>query len=84
VQIALLLCFVDISSYIMLELNDVMTRAFHRAPPTHQMAVGPVIFALTFKARNSADRVLGTDVLIKSSVLSYQKQGISPQCLVSE
>lgn len=62
-----------------------MTHASERAPPTHKMAVWPItIFPLTFKARNSADRVLDTDILIKSYVLSKQKQGLSLKLLVSE
>ena len=58
-----------------------MTHAFERAPPTHKMAIWPIT---TFEARNFADRVLGTDILIKSSVLSKQKQGLSLKLLVSE
>ena len=52
--------------YRWLELNDLITHGFDRAPPTHNVAVRPIIiFALTFKARNTDDRVLGTDSLIK-------------------
>ena len=36
--------------------------AFERAPPTHNVAVWPIIiFALTFKARNPMNRVPGAD-----------------------
>ncbi len=56
-------CFFD---YRRLELDHFVTHAFERAPPTHKVAVWPIILlALTFKARNSADRILGTDILIK-------------------
>ena len=45
-------CFFD---YRWLELNDLSAHGFERAPPTHKVAVRPIIiFALTFKARCSA------------------------------
>ncbi len=75
-------CFFD---YRWLELDDLIAHGFERAPPTHKVAVRPIIiFALTFKARNTDNRVFSTDNLIKSSVLSKQKQGLSLKLLVSE
>ena len=75
-------CFFD---YKWLELDHFIAHAFERTPPTHKMAVRPmIIFALTRKARNMHNRVLVTDNLIKSSVLSHQKQVLSLKLLVSE
>ena len=75
-------CFFD---YRWLELNDLSAHGSERAPPTHNVAVRPIIiFALTFKARNSVNRVPGADFIVQSSVFSYQKQGLLPQLLVSE
>jgi len=85
VQSAISQCFVCFLAYKWLELNDFNAHGFERAPPTHNVAVRPVIiFALTFKARNSVNRVPGTDFLVQSSILSYQKQGLSLELLVSE
>jgi hypothetical protein len=71
--------------YRRLELDDLIAHASKRTPPTHKVAVRPIIiFALTFKARNTHNRVLATDILIKSSVLSHQKQCLSLKSLVSE
>ena len=43
-----------------------MAHAFERAPSTHKVAVQLVIiFALTFKARNTHNEVLAIDNLIK-------------------
>ena len=45
--------FVCFFGYRWLELDDLITHGFERAPPTHNVAVWPItIFALTFKARN--------------------------------
>ena len=58
-------------------MDDLIAHGFERAPPTHKMAVRPIIiFAMTFKARNPVNRVTGADILIKSSVLS-EAPGIS-------
>ena len=85
VQSAIRQCFVYISYSRILELDHFMTHRLQRTPPTHELAVRPIVMlALTFKARNSADRVFSTDIRVESSILSYQKQGISFQCLVSE
>ncbi len=71
VQSAIGQCFVCFLDYRRLELDDLMTHGFERAPPTHNVAVGPIImFALTFKARNSVNRVPGADFIVQSSVLS--------------
>ena len=43
-----------------------------------------VVFALTFKARGTAERVLRTVNSIQSFVLSHEKQVLSLQMLVSE
>ena len=68
-----------------LELDDLITHGFERAPPTHNVAVRPIIiFAMTFKARKPVNRDTGADILIKRSVLSEQKQGLSLKLLVSE
>ena len=84
-QRAISQCFVWFFYYRRLELYDLITHGFERAPPTHNVAVRPIIiFALTFKARNSVNRVPGTDFLVQSSILSYQKQGLSLELLVSE
>ncbi len=49
------------------------------------MAVNPiVIFALTFKARNTYNRVLRQSIWSKSTVWSYQKQGLMLELLVFE
>jgi hypothetical protein len=85
-------CLVYISCLQISELNDLMVYAFQCTPPTHNMAVWPVvIFAMTFKTRNPANRVISTDIwtlrqaiLLGSSVSGNQKQGLSPQLLVSE
>ncbi len=75
-------CFLD---YRWLELDDLSAHGFERAPPTHNVAVRPIIiFALTFKARNSVNRVPGADFLVQRSILSKQKQGFSLELLVSE
>ena len=85
VQSAISQCFVCFFDCRWLELNDLITHGFERAPPTHNVAVRPIIiFALTFKARNSVNRVPGADFLVQSSVLSKQKQGLSLELLVSE
>ena len=85
VQSAISQCFVCFDDYKWLELSDLITHCFERAPPTHNVAVRPIIiFALTFKARNSVNRVPGADFIVQSSVFSYQKQGLLPQLLVSE
>lgn len=64
--------FVRVVDFKMLELEHFITHAFERTPPTHEMAVRPmIIFALTFKARNLDNRVIVTDILIRSSVLSH-------------
>ena len=56
-------CFFD---YRWLELDDLITHGFYRAPPTHNVAVRPIIIrALTIKARNSVNRVPGTDFLVQ-------------------
>ncbi len=71
--------------YRWLELNDLITHGLKRTPPTHNVAVRPIIiFAMTFPARNPVNRVLVTDILVQSSVLSHQKQGLSFKLLVSE
>ena len=75
-------CFFD---YRWLELDDLITHGFERAPPTHNVAVRPIIiFAMTFKARNSVNRVPNANFIAQSSVLSYQKQGLSLKLPVSE
>ena len=66
VQSAISQGFVCFFYYMGLELDDLITHGFERAPPTHNVTVRPMlIFALTFKARNTDDRVLGTDSLIE-------------------
>ena len=85
VQSAISQCFVCFFDCRWLELNDLITHGFERAPPTHNVAVRPmIIFALTFKARNSVNRVSGAHFFVKTSVLSNQKQGLSLELLVSE
>ena len=85
VQSAISQCFVCFLAYKWLELNDFNAHGFERAAPTHNVAVRPIIiFALTFKARNSVNRVPSTDFLVQSSILSYQKQGLSLELLVCE
>ena len=77
VQSANCQCFDCFFYYIWLELDDLAAHGFERAPPTHNVAVRPIIiFALTFKTRNTQNWVLGADLLIKSSVLSHKKQGL--------
>ncbi len=66
VQSAISQGFVCFFYYKGLELDDLITHGFERAPSTHNVTIRPIIkFALTFKARNTDDRVLGTDSLIK-------------------
>ena len=66
-------------------MDDLIAHGFERAPPTHNVAVWPIIiFALTFKARNSVNRVTDADFLVQSSVLSKRKQGLSLKLLVCE
>ncbi len=53
-------------------------------PPTHQMAVNPIIiFTLTFKARNLNNRVLRHKLLLECPVCSHQKRGLMLELLVS-
>ena len=53
VQSAISQRFVCFSGYRWLELDDLITHGFERAPPTHNVAGRPIIiFALTFKARH--------------------------------
>ncbi len=78
-------CFDCFCDYRWLELDDLITHGFERAPPTHNVTVRPIIiFALTFKARNSVNRVPGADFFVQSSILNKQKQGLSLELLVSE
>ncbi len=73
VQSAISQYFVCFFDYRWLELNDLITHGFERAPPTHNVAVRPIIiFALTFKARNSVNRVPSADFIVQRSILSYQ------------
>ncbi len=66
-QSAISQCFVCFFDYKWLELNDLITHVFERAPRTHNVAVRPIIiFVLTFKARNSVNRVPGADFLVVS------------------
>ena len=58
VQSAISQRFVCFSGYRWLELDDLITHGFERAPPTHNVAVRPIIiFALTFKAMHPVNSV---------------------------
>ena len=68
-----------------IKLYDLATHAFERCPPTHQIAVNPIIiFTLTFKARNLNNRVAKQNLLLKCPVCSHQKQGLMLKVLLSE
>ena len=65
VQSAISQCFDCFFDYRKLEPDDLIAHGFERAPPTHKMAVRPIIiFALTFKARNTDNRVISTAGII--------------------
>lgn len=84
-QCAISQCFVCFFDCKWLELYDLITHGFEHAPPTHNVAIRPIIiFALTFKARNSVNRVPGADFMVQRFTLSHQKQGLSLELLVSE
>ncbi len=68
--------------YRWLELNDLSAHGSERAPPTHNVAVRPIIiFALTFKARNSVNRVPGADFLVRSSISVSKNRVFRLSCL---
>ena len=71
------------------EVDDRIAHGFERALPTRKVAVRPtIIFALTFKARNSVNRVTGTDLVCPKFCFEQAKTavpaGLSLKLLVSE